>query len=366
MARTYDPARGFAPQWLFRGVRNRAIDHVRRRARQAARVASPSTGSEAILTSASSMAPSPAEEAEAEEFLELIGRLDPRHAHLVRLAFVDGWSHSAIAGLTGLPLGTVKTRIRLSLRLIRTLMSDADVTPHTTGEIGTTPDHDARLLLLTDDDEFAAVVRRQASGLCRVERRAQLPEVADFAPIAIAVTDVDERPASEIVAQADELGWAEAPVVMQSAGEVTNARRRAPVLVTRRDVASLTAATLVPAALAASHSPAIRRAATRRLMARSRPAVITSDRLGRVTGASNGAGRLFDRTPRQLIGEYVTDLSAMPKSWSEHQWHRLVSRGWWTGQTLLRTDRGPARPARAVAWMIDGGGMVGIVAPLPS
>jgi len=125
MARTYDARRGFAPQWLFRSVRNRAIDHVRRRTREAARTAASSERSEAMLAGASSNAPSPADQAEAHEFLEVIGRLDPRYAHLVRLAFVDGWSHSAIAGLTGLPLGTVKTRIRQGLLSMRNRLAGA-------------------------------------------------------------------------------------------------------------------------------------------------------------------------------------------------------------------------------------------------
>jgi RNA polymerase sigma-70 factor (ECF subfamily) len=41
---------------------------------------------------------------------------------LVRLAFFDGLSHSEIAERTGLPLGTVKSRLRLGFtRLRRTL-----------------------------------------------------------------------------------------------------------------------------------------------------------------------------------------------------------------------------------------------------
>jgi RNA polymerase sigma-70 factor (ECF subfamily) len=38
---------------------------------------------------------------------------------MMRLAFFEGLSHSAIAKQTGLPLGTVKARIRLALARLR-------------------------------------------------------------------------------------------------------------------------------------------------------------------------------------------------------------------------------------------------------
>ena len=72
---------------------------------------------------------SPGEAAEAAELLSLIG-LATRDAHVMRLAFVDGWTHSAIAGLTDIPLGTVKTRIWRSLGIIRGLLSELDLTPN--------------------------------------------------------------------------------------------------------------------------------------------------------------------------------------------------------------------------------------------
>ena len=46
---------------------------------------------------------------------------------LVRLAFFESLSHSAIAERTGLPLGTVKSRIRLAFSRLRRALEGAGV-----------------------------------------------------------------------------------------------------------------------------------------------------------------------------------------------------------------------------------------------
>jgi RNA polymerase sigma-70 factor, ECF subfamily len=43
---------------------------------------------------------------------------------VIRLAFLTGMTHEQIAGMLHVPLGTVKTRIRLGLRRLKTLMPD--------------------------------------------------------------------------------------------------------------------------------------------------------------------------------------------------------------------------------------------------
>jgi RNA polymerase sigma-70 factor (ECF subfamily) len=43
---------------------------------------------------------------------------------LLKLAFYEGKSHSIIATEVGLPLGTVKSRLRLALARLRTYLGD--------------------------------------------------------------------------------------------------------------------------------------------------------------------------------------------------------------------------------------------------
>ena len=48
-----------------------------------------------------------------------IEKLPEEQRELVRLAFYNGWSHSKIAADTNLPLGTVKSRLRLAFSRLR-------------------------------------------------------------------------------------------------------------------------------------------------------------------------------------------------------------------------------------------------------
>jgi RNA polymerase sigma-70 factor (ECF subfamily) len=51
--------------------------------------------------------------------------LPEEQAYLLRLAFYEGKSHSTIAAEIGLPLGTVKSRLRLALARLRTHLGGA-------------------------------------------------------------------------------------------------------------------------------------------------------------------------------------------------------------------------------------------------
>lgn len=57
--------------------------------------------------------------AEAEALRPLLAQLPPEQRHMIDLAFFQGLTHSQIAERTGLPLGTVKTRLRTALTHLR-------------------------------------------------------------------------------------------------------------------------------------------------------------------------------------------------------------------------------------------------------
>ena len=55
--------------------------------------------------------------------------LDSAQRELIELAYYRGHSHSELAALTGLPLGTVKSRLRAALDRMRGALSSPAETP---------------------------------------------------------------------------------------------------------------------------------------------------------------------------------------------------------------------------------------------
>jgi RNA polymerase sigma factor (sigma-70 family) len=124
-AQLFDPSKSSVTTWLYRIARNRRIDTARRDRMDY--VDPMSTDFEDVADDASlDMA---MDMQQREEVLRAaIKELPEEQLSLVRLAFFDSLSHSTIAEKTGLPLGTVKSRIRLAFaRLRRTLESQGVV-----------------------------------------------------------------------------------------------------------------------------------------------------------------------------------------------------------------------------------------------
>ena len=115
----YDAARGSEWAWLRMMTQSRCFDRLRATRRQAR------------LAEEASAEPAPqeplrADDGETSDVVALLARLPAAQANLIALAFVEGCTHREIAGRTGQPLGTVKTRIRLGLQRLAALVT---VTP---------------------------------------------------------------------------------------------------------------------------------------------------------------------------------------------------------------------------------------------
>ena len=119
----YDPAKATPATWLYRVARNRRIDIGRR---DRVSIIEPGDAVFDVVDENAIGADTAVDARDREEALRTaLAQLPPEQLELVRLAFFESLSHSDIAARTGLPLGTVKSRIRLAFgRLRKTLESN--------------------------------------------------------------------------------------------------------------------------------------------------------------------------------------------------------------------------------------------------
>jgi RNA polymerase sigma factor (sigma-70 family) len=115
-AHLYDPARASVATWVFTIARNRRIDALRKSRRPEPE----------DLPWGPAAEPGQAEvfelQREGARLGEAVARLPEKQRILIERAFWGDLSHSEIAAETGLPLGTIKSRIRLALDRLRHVM----------------------------------------------------------------------------------------------------------------------------------------------------------------------------------------------------------------------------------------------------
>ncbi len=118
----FDPATAGAPAWIFTIARNLRIDLFRRRAR-------------ADRLQTSSEPPDEPDQADTADILisrgqdaariaSALKQLSAEQSMVVRLSFIEERPHPEIASALGIPLGTVKSRIRLAMNRLRDILDE--------------------------------------------------------------------------------------------------------------------------------------------------------------------------------------------------------------------------------------------------
>ena len=111
-ASSFDPKRGEVKVWLCQMARSMAIDRLRANLSRSTRELTYGTEQEAEKMSQ----PSTIElEIDWSKVSQAVQNLPPEERVLIELAYFEGLSQSQIAEKIGLPLGTVKTRIRQAM-----------------------------------------------------------------------------------------------------------------------------------------------------------------------------------------------------------------------------------------------------------
>jgi RNA polymerase sigma-70 factor (ECF subfamily) len=118
----FDPGQATASTWIFTIARNKRIDRFRRDRRADLDFDDP------IFAPEAEPAPDRHLEAaqDARKIAAAVATLPEEQASLLRMAFYDGKSHSVIAAEIGLPLGTVKSRLRLALGRLRNTLGPTE------------------------------------------------------------------------------------------------------------------------------------------------------------------------------------------------------------------------------------------------
>ena len=124
-ATSYRTERGSLRTWILSIVHNRGIDQLRstasrRRTQEKVEASSPvSQPSEAFAATWRNT--------QREQVREALGTLPEEQLKILELAYFSGYTHVEISELLGLPLGTVKGRMRLGLKKIRDYFDSQDV-----------------------------------------------------------------------------------------------------------------------------------------------------------------------------------------------------------------------------------------------
>lgn len=122
-ATRFDSTRGSAASWMLTMAHRRAVDRIR--ASQAGRDRDLKIGVRDLETDYDSVTESVEIRIEHERVERALGRLTELQRQAVKLAYYGGLSHSEVAKLLDVPIGTVKTRLRDGMIRLRDEMGVA-------------------------------------------------------------------------------------------------------------------------------------------------------------------------------------------------------------------------------------------------
>lgn len=121
-ADTYDGTKGRLFTWLINIVRNTAIDKVRTGKFQQRRKSLP-------LEKTVYENESFSEEMQVADvgLQKAVSRLEPKYRLVIELLYIQGYTQKEVTEELGIPLGTVKTRVKIAIRELRKVLTDKEL-----------------------------------------------------------------------------------------------------------------------------------------------------------------------------------------------------------------------------------------------
>lgn len=119
-AHLFDPERAQVSSWIYQIARNRQIDVIRKEARPVPEALANEDESDGEPDAGQVIAL----EQESDKLRQALEKLAPAQREMIERAYLGELTHTEIREATGLPLGTIKSRIRLGLERLRHELKD--------------------------------------------------------------------------------------------------------------------------------------------------------------------------------------------------------------------------------------------------
>lgn len=115
-AHLFDPSRATVATWIFTVARNLMIDEIRKQRRPEPEELAWGREEEPDQVDVVAL------RQESAQLARAVAALPEQHRVLIEKAYFGDLTHNEIAGITGLPLGTIKSRIRWAIKQLRRAM----------------------------------------------------------------------------------------------------------------------------------------------------------------------------------------------------------------------------------------------------
>lgn len=128
-AASFNAERGQARSWIMSVAHHRVVDVIRSR-RRVVSMTDPEGYEtlERLPSGGASVESQVQQNLDRERIMQALATLPDNQREVILLAYFEGYSQSEMAEKLGQPLGTIKTRVRLAMQKLRSVMQDYDNT----------------------------------------------------------------------------------------------------------------------------------------------------------------------------------------------------------------------------------------------